>query len=379
MTEKLYDKDSFLKEFTATVLECEQYHDNWSVLLDKTAFFPEAGGQKSDRGTLDNASVLEVQIADEKIYHITDCPLPVGETVTGVIDFNRRFDFMQQHSAEHIVSGIAHSLYGCENVGFHLSEDIVTLDFQKYLTEEQLSKIELSANERVFQNIAFNCYYPEDETLKALNYRSKKELEGAVRIVEIENTDMCACCAPHVKTAGQIGLIKLLATEKLRGGIRIELKAGKRALEDYNDKYLNIRQISTLLATSQNETAEAVNRLLNTLNEQKAELNFIKLEKLKSKAENFAPESDISLMFEDNLSVKDLQVLADTLHKTHRGIRGVMSETDNGFLFCICGENTLDEFFQKFKSAFNVKGGGRNGMVQGTVFANKNELEAFFK
>ena len=379
MTEKLYDKDSFLKEFTATVLECEQYHDNWSVLLDKTAFFPEAGGQKSDRGTLDNASVLEVQIADEKIYHITDSPLPVGETVTGVIDFNRRFDFMQQHSAEHIVSGIAHSLYGCENVGFHLSEDIVTLDFQKYLTEEQLSKIELIANEKVFQNVAFNCYYPDSETLKSLNYRSKKELEGAVRIVEIENTDMCACCAPHVKTAGQIGLIKLLASEKLRGGIRIELKAGKRALEDYNDKYLNIRQISTLLATSQNETAEAVNRLLNTLNEQKAELNFIKLEKLKSKAENFAPESDISLMFEDNLSVKDLQVLADTLHKTHRGIRGVMSETDNGFLFCICGENTLDEFFQKFKSAFNVKGGGRNGMVQGTVFANKNELEAFFK
>ena len=158
MTEKLYDKDSFLKEFTATVLECEQYHDNWSVLLDKTAFFPEAGGQKSDKGNLDNATVLDVQIADEKIYHITDCPLPVGETVTGVIDFNRRFDFMQQHSAEHIVSGIAHSLYGCENVGFHLSEDIVTLDFQKYLTEEQLSKIELIANEKVFQNVAFNCY-----------------------------------------------------------------------------------------------------------------------------------------------------------------------------------------------------------------------------
>ena len=379
MTEKLYDKDSFLKEFTATVLECEQYHNNWSVLLDKTAFFPEAGGQKSDRGTLDEALVLDVQIADEKIYHITDCPLPVGETVTGVIDFNRRFDFMQQHSAEHIVSGIAHSLFGCENVGFHLSKDIVTLDFDKYLTEEKLLKIELSANERVFQNVAFNCYYPDSETLKTLNYRSKKELEGAIRIVEIENTDMCACCAPHVKTAGQIGLIKLLSTEKLRGGIRIELKAGKRALEDCNEKYRNIRQISNLLATSQNETAEAVNRLLNTLTEQKTELNLIKLEKLRSKAESFVPESDISLMFEDNLSVKDLQVLADALHKTHGGIRGVLSETDNGFLFCICGDNTLDGFFQKFKTAFNVKGGGRNGIVQGTVFANKNELEEFFK
>ena len=379
MTEKLYDKDSFLKEFTATVLECEQYHYNLSVLLDKTAFFPEAGGQKSDKGNLDKTSVLDVQIADEKIYHITDCPLPVGETVTGVIDFNRRFDFMQQHSAEHIVSGIAHSLFGCENVGFHLSKDIVTLDFDKYLTEEQLLKIELSANQRVFQNVTFNCYYPDSETLKSLNYRSKKELEGAIRIVEIENTDMCACCAPHVKTAGQIGLIKLLATEKLRGGIRIELKAGNRALADYNEKYRNILQISSLLATSQSETAEAVKRLLNTLNEQKAELNFIKLEKLKSKAESFVPEKDISLMFEDNLSVKDLQVLADALHKTHGGIRAVLSETENGFLFCICGDTALDEFFQEFKTSFNVKGGGRNGMVQGTVFASKNELEEYFK
>ena len=379
MTEKLYDKDSFLKEFTATVLECELYHDNWLVLLDKTAFFPEAGCQKSDKGNLDNATVLDVQIADEKIYHITDCPLPVGETVTGVIDFNRRFDFMQQHSAEHIVSGIAHSLFGCENVGFHLSVDIVTLDFDKYLTEEQLEKIEFSANERVFRNVAFNCYYPDSETLKNLNYRSKKEIEGAVRIVEIENTDMCACCAPHVKTAGQIGLIKQLATEKLRGGIRIELKAGNRALEDYNEKYRNIRQISSLLATSQSETAEAVKRLLNTLNEQKAELNFIKLAKLKSKAESFVPEKDISLMFEDNLSVKDLQVLADALHKTHGGIRAVLSETENGFLFCICGDTALDEVYQEFKTSFNVKGGGRNGMVQGTVFASKNELEEYFK
>ena len=175
-----------------------------------------------------------------------------------------------------------------------------------------------------------------------------------------------------------IFVLAVLPTLKLRGGIRIELKAGNRALEDYNEKYRNIRQISSLLATSQNETADAVERLLNTLNGQKAQLNFIKLEKLKSKAESFVPENDISLMFEDNLSVKDLQVLADTLHKTHGGIRAVLSETDNGFFFCICGNNTLDEFFQKFKTALNVKGGGRNGMVQGTVFANEKELEEFF-
>ncbi len=378
MTEKLYDNDSFLKEFTATVLECEQYHDKWSVLLDKTAFFPEAGGQKADKGTLGNVKVLDVEIKEETIYHITDKPLTVGETVTGVIDFSRRFDFMQQHSAEHIVSGIAHSLYDCENVGFHLSEDIVTLDFDKYLSEEQLLKIEEIANSKVYENVEFNCSYPNEDTLKSLNYRSKKELEGAVRIVEIEKTDMCACCAPHVKNAGQIGLIKLLDTEKLRGGIRIELKAGSRALADYNNKYKNVRKISSLLATAQNETALGVERLLNTLNEQKSEITALKYEVINLKTKNFKPEKDITCIFEKNLSVKDLQIFADTLHKLYGGIRAVLSNTENGFAFAICGDNS-DEFFDKFKAAFTVKGGGRNGMVQGTVIAEKDEIENFFK
>ena len=161
MTEKLYDKDSYLKEFTASVLECEKSDETWVVVLDKTAFFPEAGGQKSDRGSLDEAQVLDVQIENEIIKHFTDKPLEVGNVVKGEIDFERRFDFMQQHSAEHIVSGVAHSLYGCENVGFHLSEEIVTLDFDKPLSEDEVLKIEEIANQKVFKNVSFKCYYPD--------------------------------------------------------------------------------------------------------------------------------------------------------------------------------------------------------------------------
>ena len=378
MTQRLYDNDSFLKNFTATVLECEKCDSGWVVVLDKTAFFPEAGGQKSDKGTLGEALVLDVQIKNETIFHITDKPLQVGETVEGEIDFERRFDFMQQHSAEHIVSGIANSLYGCENVGFHLSEDIVTLDFDKLLNEAQVLEIEKQANQKVYENVAFNCFYPDDETLKSLNYRSKKELEGDIRIVEIENTDMCACCAPHVKTAGQIGLIKLLGTEKLRGGIRIELKAGNRALEDYNEKYQNVRKISSLLATAQNETALGVERLLDTLNEQKAQITALRYEIIKLKSSQFVPESDKTAVFENDFSIKDLQMFADSLHKLYGGIRGVFAKTESGFDFCICGEN-LDAFFGGFKSAFDVKGGGRNGMVQGKVSAEKTQIEDFFK
>lgn len=377
MTEKLYDKDSFLNEFTAAVLDCYEKADGYLTVLDKTAFFPEGGGQPSDIGFLDDARVYDVQIDEGVIYHYTTKVFQKGQTVTGKVNFERRFDFMQQHSAEHIVSGIAHSLYGCENVGFHLSEDIVTLDFDKYLTEEQLLEIEKIANQRVYQNAAFNCYYPDGETLKNLIYRSKKELEGAVRIVEIENTDMCACCAPHVKTSGQIGLIKLLDTEKLRGGIRIELKAGNRALADYNEKYQNIRKISLLLATAQNETALGVERLLNTVSEQKAEITALKQEKIKAKVRSFKAEKDVTATFEENFSVKDLQTLADALHKAHGGIRAVFSENENGFAFSACGEN-LDDFFANFKKVFSVKGGGRNGMVQGNVQASKAEIEKFF-
>ncbi len=377
MTEKLYDKDSYLKEFTALVLECEKSAEAWVVVLDKTAFFPEAGGQKSDRGSLHDAKVLDVQIENEIIKHFTDKPLEVGKVVKGEIDFERRFDFMQQHSAEHIVSGVAHSLYGCENVGFHLSEEIVTLDFDKPLGENEVLKIEEIANQKVFRNAKFKCYYPDLKELETLNYRSKKELEGDIRIVEIEDTDMCACCAPHVKTSGEIGLIKLLSTEKIRGGIRIELKAGNRALTDYNEKYRNIKKISSLLATAQNETAVGVERLLGTLGEQKAEMTALKYEVLKSKAQNLCPESDITVYFEENLTVRDLQIFADFLHKIHGGIRGAFSQTENGYAFCICGDG-LDDIFAEFKSTFNVKGGGRNGMVQGTVVAEKSEIENFF-
>ena len=380
MTEKLYDINSFATEFAATVMECKAVEKGYSVVLDKTAFFPEAGGQPSDIGFLNGIGVFDVQIENEVIYHFTDKELTVGEEVKGEINFDRRFDFMQQHSAEHIVSGIAHKLYGCENVGFHLSEDIVTLDFDKPLSRDEILKAEELANKAVFENKAFLTYYPDDETLKNLTYRSKKELEGAVRIVEIEDTDMCACCAPHVKSAGQIGLIKLLSFEKLRGGVRIELKAGARALKDYNERFFATAKIGDMLAVKYNETAEAVQRLMNNNTELKFTVTGLKKQITEQKVNNFISEKEISAEFEDGLDIKELQIYADALYKKAGGIRAVFSETaENTYAFAICGQaNELDEFFANFKSKFTVKGGGRNGMVQGTVFASKKEITYLF-
>ena len=379
MTEKLYYSDSRLTEFSATVLECEEYNGNWSVLLDKTAFSPEGGGQGSDRGTLGNARVSDVRINDEMIYHITDKPLCVGQAVTGIIDYERRFDFMQQHSAEHIASGIAHRLYGCENVGFHLGEDIVTFDFDKPLNRSQIEKIEELTNETVFKNLPVRAYFPNKNELENIEYRSKKELEGEIRLVEIENTDICACCALHVNFTGEIGIVKLSCLENIRGGVRIELKAGKRALADYKNKCENILRISNSLCVKKEDAAEAVERLLSGTEALKYEITGLKRRAIIDKITAFSDDRRVTAMIADGFGIKELQSLADGLYKAYNGIRGVFSPKKDAYAFVICGESgELDTFFKDFKNSFSLRGGGRNGMVQGTVFADFGDISSFF-
>jgi len=235
------------------------------------------------------------------------------------------------------------------------------------------------ANEAVFENRRFITYYPDEKTLENLVYRSKKELDGAIRIVEIENTDMCACCAPHVKEAAEIGIIKLLDSEKLRGGVRIEMKCGRRGLNDYNEKYDNVRQISAKLAVKQAEAAEGVERLLNNISDLKFSITALKKQVIDSKIRSFNPEKRLTAVFEEDFEIKELQHYADALFKAYDGIRGVFSAADGGFAFAVCGNpDELDKFFAEFKSTFNLRGGGRNGMVQGTVLAEKEEIEGFF-
>ena len=377
VTRKLYDGDSFLAEFSATVLACQETENGFAVELDQTCFFPEAGGQASDRGVLGKATVSDVQIQNGTIFHLTDRPLTVGETVLGKLDFARRFDFMQNHSGEHIVSGAVHRLYGLDNVGFHLSEDNVTLDFNGLLTREQLLTAEREANRAVTENAAFRTWYPEARELASLDYRSKKELDGDIRLVEIAGYDLCACCAPHVKTAGQIGLIKLLDTVKLRGGDRIVLKCGWRALADYNCKYDNCRDIGNLLSVKQEETAQAVRRLQEQLTEEKQKNAAQKRRLIETMIALGDPEQ--RMVLENGLDGKELQLFADGLFRRKGGICGVFTAVPNGFGFALCGEEQpLNAFFNEFRQHFSVRGGGRNGLIQGTVSASEESLKSYF-
>ena len=377
MTEKLYEKDAYVKEFTATVLDCKPCNNGFIVILDKTAFFPEGGGQAGDKGAVSDAIVFDTQIENDIIYHYTDKPLGIGDLVDGKIDFDRRFNFMQNHTGEHIVSGIAHKLFGVNNVGFHLGEDLVTVDFDKELTREQLNEVEYLANQKVWQNLPVKAYFPNKEELTSTDYRSKKEIDGAVRLVNIKDTDICACCAPHVNATGEIGLIKLLDTERMRGGIRIVLKCGAFALNDYRIKYENVSQISALLSSKQENSADAVKKL-----DDKCTLANQKINELKRKIAELTialANENTNCLFIDDCDVKELQLIADKLHKTYGGIRGVFSGNGENYSFAICGTDTvLQEFFEKFKSEFTVRGGGRGGMVQGTVIATQENIKLFF-
>ena len=379
MTEKLYDKDSHIKEFFATVLNCRKSGENYAVILNKTAFFPEGGGQESDRGNIGGAEVLDVQIIDNEIIHFTDAPLEIGKEYACRLDWERRFRNMQNHSGEHIVSGLVHKLFGLNNVGFHLGAEM-TVDFDGALSREQLLEIERLSNKAVWENVPIRAYYPDDNELKKLDYRSKLELTENVRLVEIEGYDLCACCAPHVNRTGEIGLIKILDSFKNKGGVRIFIKCGTDALQDYNDKYSNVQKISNLLSVKQNEAAAAVDRLSDENRELKFDISSLKKRLIAEKAKNFAPDRAKTAVFEESLDIKELQLFADALYKKSGGIRGVFSGEDGNFSFAICGDETaLDLFFKSFKDRFSVRGGGRNGMVQGTVIGEKAEIKGFFQ
>lgn len=369
MTVKLYDIDSHLSEFTATVISCE----NSVAVLDKTAFFPEGGGQTADTGFIDGVRVNDVQIKDGVIYHYLEKDIEIGKTVDCKLDWDERFRKMQNHSGEHIISGIVHSLFGFDNVGFHLSKTEMTMDFNGMLTREDLLKVEYLANKAVWENVKFNCYYPE--SLEDLEYRSKLDLSEDVRIVEIENYDRCACCAPHVNSSSEIGIIKILDFEKCKGGARLWVKCGADALADYNLKYQNGLKISSLLCAQQNNIAEAVEKLIETEGELKFKITDLKRRLIAEKVKAFRDDSDITAEFEADMDVKELQLYADRLYKKAGGIRAVFSGKDNEYLFAIVGDELpLQELFKKLKGTLNIRGGGRGSIVQGTVFATKTEI-----
>ena len=375
-TKKLYYEDSHLKTFSATVLSCEKAKSGWEVVLDQSAFYPTGGGQECDRGVLGSAKVLDVKEAGETVVHLCDAPLE-GE-VEGAIDWVRRFDHMQQHSGEHIVSGLIHGKYGYHNVGFHMGEHLVTIDFDGPLTWEQLMEIENETNRIIWENRPVKVWYPSPEELPTVPYRSKKQIPWPVRIVEFPGADICACCGTQVKYTGEIGMVKFVSCIKFKEGVRIEMASGQRALRYFQSIFEQNRQVSQTFSAKMLETGAAAQKFNEMLTQEKYRSTGLQRKVFEAIASGYAGK-EMAIHFEEELQPGQVRELADTLLK-YVATAVVCSGSDAaGYAICILSA-ALDTraLGKEVNESLNGRGGGKPGSYQGSVKATRAQIEAFF-
>ena len=379
MSEKLYYSDPFLQEFTATVLSCEQDKAGWKVVLDRTAFYPEGGGQPADTGILGDAKVIDVREKEGVIVHTCDKALNVGDTVTGRIDWARRFDHMQQHSGEHIVSGIICARYGCDNVGFHLGKDIVTIDFNHDISPDDLPAIEAQANAFIWSDTPIDIRFLEGDALRQAEYRSKKFIPGLVRLVAFPGADCCACCGTHVLRAGQVGLVKLLSCQKFREGVRMELLCGKRAFDYLSGTWEQNLAVSRALSAKPLQTHAAVERLKGELESVKLRAATLETADFARKGAEYAGKGDV-VLFEGDMSADSVRRLCDAVLDTCGGRCAVFAGEDGNFKYAVgIRDGDIRPLVKELNGALNGRGGGKPNFAQGSVAAKEADIQAFFE
>ena len=378
-TEKLYYSDAYLKDFEATVLSCEEGKGGYLITLDRTAFYPEGGGQPADHGTLNGVSVSDVHEKDNVIIHTCSAPLEVGSSVHGTLDWARRFDHMQQHSGEHIVSGMLCQAFHCDNVGFHMGADLVTIDYNADMTWEDVLAIEARANQYLWENHPFVATYPTAEELEALDYRSKRELTGQVRIASFPGADTCACCGTHVAQSGEVGLVKFLSCQKFRSGVRLELVCGQRAMALLAQNWEQNRAIGQALSVKGEKTFAAVQRLQTELADTKARAATLEEDSFRRTAQEYAGRGDV-LLIVPPLQGDGARRLCDAVSQTGGGRCAVFSGEDGAYKYALIhAGHDIRQLVKDLNAALNGRGGGRDGFAQGSVQAAETEIRTFFE
>ena len=378
-TVRLYYENAFMQDFTAAVESCQAVKNGFAVILDRTAFYPEGGGQPADRGTLDSVSVTDVQERDGVIVHTCAAPLPVGQQVHGIIDWARRFDHMQQHSGEHIISGLLCSTFHCDNVGFHMGADVVTIDYNAPITWEQALEVERRANAYIWADHPIRIWYPSAEELAALPYRSKKELTGAVRITEFPGADRCACCGTHVSSSGQVGLLKLLSCQKFRDGVRLELLCGQRALDCLAAGWEQARQIGQALSVKPQSTFAAVSRLQEELLSLKEKAARLEEADFAHVAAQYRGAGSV-LHIAEPLDGDGARRLCDAIAKAAGGRCAVFAGRDGDYRYAVIESGgDLRQFIKDMNTALHGRGGGRDGFAQGSAACTAEEVRTFFQ
>jgi alanyl-tRNA synthetase len=377
-TRKLFYEDCHQYDFAARVVECTQIQGGFAVTLDSTAFYPEGGGQACDLGILGGVNVLDVREHGDDIIHLCDAPLTPGADVQGSIDHQRRFDLMQQHTGEHIVSGIICRRYGWHNVGFHIGAEGITIDFDGPIPAEDLPEIEAEANRAVWQNLPIRCWVPSPEELPAVQYRSKKALSWPVRIVEVPGVDCCACCGVHVERTGEVGIIKLFSCVKFHQGVRIEMACGGRALSILNSAYDQNRQVSQAFSAKIHETGAAARRMNERLAEVEFHASALERKIWDATAAKYADKGNVVHM-DAELSPSAVRELADRIARCCGGTAAVLGGREN-ISICFMGPaDAVRTLGNAVKAELNARGGGKPGIFQGTIFANEEQIMNFFR
>lgn len=380
-TIRLYDQNAYETEFEAEVVSCEEVSGkekkSYEVILDQTLFFPEEGGQSPDMGTINDMEVRDVQIKDQVIRHTVDEPIAAGTKVKGKVDWQHRFYNMQQHTGEHIFSGIVHNRFGYDNVGFHLSDSVVTMDFNGVIPEEELRDIEDEVNLAIVKNLPVEVTYPSKEELKELDYRSKIEIEGQVRIVTIPGYDVCACCAPHVKHTGEIGMLKVMSMQNYKGGVRISILCGFRALEAFRQKSEIITELMTQFSTNQEALVDNVVKLKNNSQNYKTQLAEAKQELMDYKIAALPTDIDNAVLFEQDLDTPIMRAVVNKLVEKYKRVSALfVGDDESGYNFIIGSQNADCRLIAAaLKNKLEARGGGSNVMVQGSVKADKAAIQ----
>lgn len=379
---ELFYRDEYAREFDAEVISCQKGKKGYEVVLSDTAFYPEGGGQPADRGTLEQVNVLDVKRRNGEILHITDAPLEPGMTVHGVLDWERRFDHMQQHSGEHILSGLVHAQFGYDNVGFHMNDEVVTVDFNGPITWEEAMELEDKVNAYIWTDAESRELYPSEEELKAMDYRSKIELKGKVRLVEYPGADLCACCGTHVAHTGEIGLMKILSVSRHKDGVRMEMLFGGRAMKDYDRKHLLNTEFSCRLSAKPYETGEALQRVLDEMNAMKFRMQAMNERYYAMRATSIPVGEPVIFFNEPGMSMVEIRKFCDYLiSKGKVKTAMIISPKDKESVNYVMGSADLNmrDVGKLLNEELHGRGGGRPEMVQGSFQAEADAVEQAFR
>lgn len=379
---ELFYRDEYAREFDAEVISCQKGKKGYEVVLSDTVFYPEGGGQPADRGTLGQVNVLDVKRRNGEILHITDAPLEPGMTVHGVLDWERRFDHMQQHSGEHILSGVVHAQFGYDNVGFHMNDEVVTVDFNGPITWQEAMELEDKVNAYIWTDAESRELYPSEEELKAMDYRSKIELKGKVRLVEYPGADLCACCGTHVAHTGEIGLMKILSVSRHKDGVRMEMLFGGRAMKDYDRKHLLNTEFSCRLSAKPYETGEALQRVLDEMNAMKFRMQAMNERYYAMRATSIPVGEPVIFFNEPGMSMVEIRKFCDYLISTGKVKTAmIISPKDKESVNYVMGSADLNmrDVGKLLNEELHGRGGGRPEMVQGSFQAEAEAVEQAFR